>query len=98
MVTGNVGGTVCWYAESDVSGAAATSVICGIMSGDQGLNTIVRKMDIAMNRLEQYEWKCCGWKCVWRQAASDVLNRVWVERGQERGGWNYEMGCGRSKI
>ena len=51
----------------------------GSVSGDQELNMVVRSMDIGMNRLEQYEWKCCGWKCAWRQAMSDVLNRVRVE-------------------
>ena len=57
-----------------MGGAAVSSGMDGSVSGDQGLNTVVRNMDIGMNRQEQY-----GWNCVWRQAVSDVLNRVWVE-------------------
>ncbi len=38
MGNNSVGGIVCWYAESDVSGTAVRSRMSGSVSGDQGLN------------------------------------------------------------
>ena len=55
VVNSSVDVTLCSYAESDVGGAAVRSRMDGSVSGDQGLNTVVRNMDIGMNRLEQYE-------------------------------------------